>query len=285
MPISACRPEGEAGEVFMFHGRRVTSKSNIMRSPYQDRVVDVDATLNSDEMKVSKFLWQTVYDSDTEVLFKGASGQSNRLQLESLGEEYVENNIMDTWAKVRNYMEGYKSNDSPLRLFLPMFVVDKDNFSDLRHDDVRFEVVVHHIESVTSKDSELKSLKKIDLHTDFGRYLYSLGHRKASTMITAKLVFGEYEWQTATVRPYASVFLMRIMETYMGKGMRNWDLRLNTTRGKLQKQLAVLCKKYAATILLSDCNMLKALVRAKIENETGVLSGVPLIKGPIKIKG
>ncbi|GJU13289.1 hypothetical protein Tco_1135685 [Tanacetum coccineum] len=87
------------------------------------------------------------------------------------------------------------------------------------------------------------------LHADFGRYLYGLDHIKARNIIIAELEIGEYEWQTATLRPYAGFILMRIMETYMGKGMRNWDLRLDSNRVKLQKQLTVLCRKYAATIL------------------------------------
>nr|GFB12274.1 hypothetical protein [Tanacetum cinerariifolium] len=85
-------------------------------------------------------------------------------------------------------------------------------------------------------------------------------------MITAKLDIGEYDWQIATVRPYAGLFLMRIMETYMWKGMRNWDLTLDSNRVKLQKQLNVLCKKYVATILMSDCNVLKEQVKAHTEN-------------------
>nr|GEU71913.1 hypothetical protein [Tanacetum cinerariifolium] len=59
------------------------------------------------------------------------------------------------------------------------------------------------------------------------------------------------------------------METYMGKGMHNWDLRLNSNRVKLQKQLTVLCKKYAATILMSDCNVLKEQVKAHMEHASG----------------
>ncbi|GKB11928.1 hypothetical protein Tco_0845851 [Tanacetum coccineum] len=80
----------------------------------------------------------------------------------------------------------------------------------------------------------------------------------AGNIIKAELEIGEYDWQTVTVRPYAGLFVMRIMETYMGKGVRNWDVRLDASGGNIQKQLVVLSKKYAASILLSDCNLLKA---------------------------
>ncbi|GJZ74425.1 hypothetical protein Tco_0638571 [Tanacetum coccineum] len=257
--------------------------------------------------------------------------------MESVGQEYVETNILDTWAVVRNHMEEYRSNDSPFRLFLPTFVVDKDSFSQIRNHDGRFEIGAQHVESVIRATSELNKLKKIDLvflpvdneghrfvltfdlkygavtmfdqkkkdkilkksrirkgakiannivaemlHADFGRYLYGLDHIKARNIIIAELEIGEYEWQTATLRPYAGLILMRIMETYMGKGMRNWDMRLDSNGVKLQKKLTVLCKKYAATILMSDCNVLKEQVKAHMNHASGsMLSDVPLTKGPV----
>nr|GEX19731.1 hypothetical protein [Tanacetum cinerariifolium] len=62
-----------------------------------------------------------------------------------------------------DYMEDYKSNESSLRLFLPMVFLDKDNFSELSHEDGQFKTFVQHVESTTRKSIELKSLKKIDL--------------------------------------------------------------------------------------------------------------------------
>ncbi|GKC00259.1 hypothetical protein Tco_0986395 [Tanacetum coccineum] len=231
MPTSAYTPEGKASDVFMFHGKRVTSKSNIMRSPFYSRVADPDAALSSEESKI---------------------------KMESVGQDYVETNILDTWAVVRNYMEEYRRNDSPFRLFLPTFVVEKDSFCQTRNDDGRFEMVAQHVESVPRATSELNKLKKINLvflpvdneghrslltfdlkygavtmfdqkkkdkilkksklrkgakigtsivvemlHADFGRYLYGLDHIKSRNIITAELEIGEYDWQTATVRPYA----------------------------------------------------------------------------------
>ncbi|GKC71829.1 hypothetical protein Tco_1117712 [Tanacetum coccineum] len=155
--------------------RRVASKSSIMRSPFYDKVADVDSALNSEEIKVSKYLFQTPHQSDTELLFKEISGQqSTRFQMESLVQDFVETNILDTWA------------------------TDKDTFSELRHDDGRFKRVVQHVEPVTRKSSELNSLEKIDLHADFGRYLYGLDHIKSGNIINAELEIGEYAWQTAT---------------------------------------------------------------------------------------
>nr|GEU35346.1 hypothetical protein [Tanacetum cinerariifolium] len=52
MLISVYTPEGETSDVFMFYGKRVTTKSNIMRSPFYSRVADVDDALSSEESKV-----------------------------------------------------------------------------------------------------------------------------------------------------------------------------------------------------------------------------------------
>nr|GEY07336.1 hypothetical protein [Tanacetum cinerariifolium] len=49
------------------------------------------------------------------------------------------------------------------------------------------------------KGSNTKAYEEID----FGRHLYGLDHMKSRNMITAELEIGEYDWQTAMVRPYA----------------------------------------------------------------------------------
>lgn len=46
-----------------------------------------------------------------------------REQLHDLGEEYVETYMLDVWGVYMNYMEEFKSIDSPMRMFLPTYVV------------------------------------------------------------------------------------------------------------------------------------------------------------------
>ncbi|GJV86538.1 hypothetical protein Tco_1530476 [Tanacetum coccineum] len=48
--ISVYTPNDSVGIDFLFHGRRVVTKSNIMRSPHYQRVMDVDGALISEEM-------------------------------------------------------------------------------------------------------------------------------------------------------------------------------------------------------------------------------------------
>nr|GFB73286.1 hypothetical protein [Tanacetum cinerariifolium] len=64
MPISAYTPKGEASDVFTFYGKKVTTKSNIIRSPFYIRVADVDVALCSEESKVTKYLYLTNHESE-----------------------------------------------------------------------------------------------------------------------------------------------------------------------------------------------------------------------------
>ncbi|GJV84838.1 hypothetical protein Tco_1524736 [Tanacetum coccineum] len=254
MPISAYTPEGKARDVFMFNGKRVTSKSNIMRSPFYSRVADLDVALSSEESKVTKYLFLTSHDSYTDILFKSKSGQqSDRLQMESMGKDYVETNILDTWVVVCNYMEEYRSNDSPFRLFLSTFVVvflpiDNEGHRFLLSFDLKYEAVTMFDQKKDKilKKSKLRKGAKIgnnivaEMLINFGRYLYGLDHIKSRNIITPELEIVEYDWQTA----------------------------MND-----------------ATILMSDCNVLKEQVKAHMDHASGsMLSDVHLNKGQVKIK-
>ncbi|GJS34559.1 hypothetical protein Tco_0532941 [Tanacetum coccineum] len=91
----------------------------------------------------------TNHDSFTDIVFKSNIWANNQIDYNGKRRaRYVETNILDTWAVVRNHMEEYRSNDSPFRLFLPTFVVDKDSFSQIRNHDGRFEIGAQHVESV-----------------------------------------------------------------------------------------------------------------------------------------
>nr|GEX51041.1 hypothetical protein [Tanacetum cinerariifolium] len=268
MPISVYTPGVEASDVFMFHEKRVTTKSNIMRSPFYSRVVDADAVLSSEESKVTKYLFLTNHESDTDILFKSKSGQqSNRLQMESLGQDYVETNILDTWAVVCNFMEEYRSNDSSFRLFLPTFVVDKDSFSQMRNDNGRFERVLQHVDSVTKRTSELNKLKKIDL---VFLPVDNEGHR---FLLTFNLKYGA-----------VTVFDQKKKDKILKKSKLKKGAKIGNSI-VAEMLLTVLCKKYAATILMSDCNILKKQVKAHMEHTFGsMLSDLQLRKGQVKIK-
>nr|GEZ45719.1 hypothetical protein [Tanacetum cinerariifolium] len=100
--------------------------------PFTPKGEDADVLVFYGMGKVTKFLFETPNLPDTDLFFK-------------------------------DNMEDYKSDNSPLRLFLPIFVVDKDNFSVVSNDDGRFRKVVEHVESVTRRNIDLEKLKKIDI--------------------------------------------------------------------------------------------------------------------------
>ena len=83
--------------------------------------------------------------------------------------------------------------------------------------------------------------------------------------MNAEVEIAEFEGQTARVKEYAGRFVMRQMESYMGKG-KKWNWGLDGNKDKLQKQMVILRKKYATHILLSKCNLLMGLVKTNIEN-------------------
>ena len=118
---------------------------------------------------------------------------------------------------------------------------------------------------------------------DFARYLFDVRHKKAGLFFKEELDIVEFEGQTARVKDYAGRFVMRQMESYMGKGIK-WDWGLVENKNKLQKQMVILRKKYAARILLSECNLLMGRVKTNIEKIAGVVTKIPLIKGPLKAK-
>lgn len=121
-------------------------------------------------------------------------------------------------------------------------------------------------------------------HADFGRYLFDLNHTKAGYIVRAELEIGEFEGQSARVKDYAGLLVMRQMETYMGKGKSKWDWGIDGNPAKLQKQMVILRKKYAASILLSKCNLLMEKVKSNVEKITGVVTNIPLTKKPLKSK-
>lgn len=98
----------------------------------------------------------------------------SRDQLHDLGEEYVENHMLDAWAVVMNSMEDCRSQDFPLRLFLPTYVVDNKSFSNEPYDNDRLQALVQHIEKAAGKKNDFKTLKNIDLSIikDINFYLH-----------------------------------------------------------------------------------------------------------------
>nr|GEU59629.1 hypothetical protein [Tanacetum cinerariifolium] len=93
------------------------------------------------------------------------------------------------------------------------------------------------------------------LHADFGRYLTTVGHTKASAIFAARLNFIRMKCQSKSKSADWGVYAMRHMETYMGNMKEKCECGLDVDGRKHTSQINKLREKYAAKILLSGCNI------------------------------
>ncbi|KAI3695088.1 hypothetical protein L1987_78076 [Smallanthus sonchifolius] len=126
-----------------------------------------------------------------------------------------------------------------------------DNFSDayplVRLDDN---------ENYFEKDSSY-TVKEI-----FVKYLEHIKHPKTYELNATKIKKVKISWATTSNALDCEIFVMRHMEKYLG-AKEEFNSGLSTNSPKKNKQLKIVRKKYAAHILLSECNK----VREKIQIE------------------
>ncbi|PWA60900.1 hypothetical protein CTI12_AA379850 [Artemisia annua] len=91
----------------------------------------------------------------------------------------------------------------------------------------------------------------------FANFMRSRIHEKAFAILKSVITRGEFHWQTDRRPTDCGVFVMRHMEHYMGNNILRWDCGIEDEGRKQTNQLVKLRKKYAARLLLSDCNMKK----------------------------
>ncbi|GJV73920.1 C2 calcium-dependent membrane-targeting protein [Tanacetum coccineum] len=105
------------------------------------------------------------------------------------------------------------------------------------------------------------------LHRNFGQYLYAINHAKAAKIIQSQIVRGNFSWQTNRRAKDCGIFLMRHMECYMGSDNGKWKCGLDVEGKKQNTQLGRLRNKYAAKLLLSDCNIYKGKIREEMDGK------------------
>ncbi|GKC59839.1 zinc finger, CCHC-type containing protein [Tanacetum coccineum] len=105
------------------------------------------------------------------------------------------------------------------------------------------------------------------LHRIFGQYLYAINHVKAAQIIKCQIVRGNFTWQTNRRAKDCGIFLMRHMECYMGSDIGKWKCGLDVEGKKQNTQLGRLRNKYAAKLLLSDCNIYKDKIREEMDGK------------------
>nr|GEY45127.1 hypothetical protein [Tanacetum cinerariifolium] len=83
-------------------------------------------------------------------------------------------------------------------------------------------------------------------HADFGRYLTTVGHTKASVIFTASLNFLRMKFQSKSKSANWGVYAMRHMETYIGNMKEKCECGLDVDGCKNTSQINKLRVKYAA---------------------------------------
>nr|GEU96820.1 hypothetical protein [Tanacetum cinerariifolium] len=118
-------------EKVMVCGRRAVTLTDRMKLPFYVRVVNADRVGNSEEKRLANFLFSKRDGDDIDVLFKTKYGhQSSRGQIKTLGpQEPVDDNVLSSWSAYLNIMEEKKDYISLVRLFFPIFEMDKKLFA------------------------------------------------------------------------------------------------------------------------------------------------------------
>ncbi|KAI3755087.1 hypothetical protein L1987_54880 [Smallanthus sonchifolius] len=109
-------------------------------------------------------------------------------------------------------------------------------------------------EDYFEKDSAYK-VKEI-----FVKYLEHVKHPKTDELNAAKIKKVKIAWATTSNALDCAVFVMRHMEKYKG-AKAEFNTRLSSNGPKKNKQLKILRKRYAAHILLSECNQLRQQIQ------------------------
>ncbi|KAC9372038.1 hypothetical protein E3N88_45945 [Mikania micrantha] len=98
----------------------------------------------------------------------------------------------------------------------------------------------------------------------FVKYLEKFQHVKADNMSMQKVTRVDLEWATIGDIIDCGVFAMRHMEMFMGSHRKTFDCGFKTSEKQVKTQIQTLRKKYACRILLSDINVQKQKLLAKV---------------------
>ncbi|GKC21705.1 hypothetical protein Tco_1023855 [Tanacetum coccineum] len=285
-------------------GKRKYTKSQVARSPFRSRVTDINVAESKEEKKVETYLLKKIGLDQSEVLFETETGtMASSKQMESLvNGENIDDGVVDAWCEFLNSLESLRSENSMSRFFLPTYTVDKKLFGMEAKANESVTKFLLDVEKVNERVGRKSIIKQVDLYPavnlidsknnltkdgyiksmvvtntndmvvatvlqkGFGEYLVRLNHNKAADVLKVEVKRENFYWQTDK-KPYDSgVFLMRHMEAYMGNVMSKWECGLEAEGKKQNTQLGRLRKRYVVTLLLSDCNLHRDSIRAKLND-------------------
>ncbi|GJW41280.1 hypothetical protein Tco_0067125 [Tanacetum coccineum] len=160
MPVSFCPPASDKNEACTRKEKRSTNLTTHMKSPFMSRVVNIDGVLSAMENRVSKNLFKMSGDPLS--------------TLESLGPSMaVEDNVLDAWAEYLNFNERLRNLSSPLRAFLPTFVVTEEFRNATLSADVRYNMFTDYMKKAIVKDKRWVDFKDVEMWV-VGNYICAL---------------------------------------------------------------------------------------------------------------
>ncbi|GKA42749.1 hypothetical protein Tco_0735409 [Tanacetum coccineum] len=264
MPVSFCPPASEKIVAITRKEKRSSQVTSNMKSPFMSRVVNIDGVMSAVENRVSKNLFQM-------------SGNAFMA---------VEDNILDAWAEYLNFNERLRNASSPLRAFLPTFVVTKEFKNAQLSADVRYNLFKDYMQKAIVKDQRWMNFKDVELvfipvsnegyqfvevfnlKTNDVCILEYKKEDKAETKNPTKpnkkgggiendivSIILHVDFGSKSKSANWGVYAMRHMETYMGNMKEKCGCGLDVDRRKHTSQINKLRVKYAAKIMLSGCNI------------------------------
>ncbi|GJY65100.1 hypothetical protein Tco_0466560 [Tanacetum coccineum] len=252
------------------------TKSLVARSPFRSRVTDINAVESKEEKKVETWLLNKIGSDQSAVLFETKTRtKASRQQTKSLvNRESIDNRVVDAWSEFLNSLESFRSENSMSRFFLPSFVVLFGREDKAIENMTNF---MMHVEKVNERAGRKNMLKLVDLYLAVNlicskNNLTKDGYRKSmvvtntNDVVVATVMQKGFLLQTDKRPNDSGVFLMRHMEAYMGNVISKWACGLEAEGKKQNTMLGGLRKRYAATLVLSECNLHRDIIRAQLDD-------------------
>ncbi|KAD5317678.1 hypothetical protein E3N88_17624 [Mikania micrantha] len=256
--------------------KRLKGVSRECKSAYLLREVEITNRCNKEENSVWDYI---VKLSDEKQPAKGSkkvvlgSEEAN-----SDCNEIIYGELIDCWATVLNAEEKLRSPDSPYRLFCGHRVFLKWMFIAPKTDEsVRLVALTKMMFDAVGRVESMRALKSYDIviiplleNDHFYVMAFDLKnpekfqHPRADKISMQKVTRVDLQWATIGNITDCGIFVMRHMEMFMGSHCRNFDCGFKTSEKQVRSQIQTLRKKYACRILLSDINVQKQKLLAKV---------------------
>ncbi|KAI3742531.1 hypothetical protein L1987_60216 [Smallanthus sonchifolius] len=227
--------------------KRTKAPTNIMRSPYVNRIVDISRGTSADEKKIWSFLFRAMRNEEGLIFSTEYGYATGREAFETfqpdcwvLSEGMLENKNMNDETIIEIFREnlfhiiGCQSDLLPLATFDLVFfpVIDNGHYYLICFDIKTPSIVVidniNHQKPTTEIEGGVGPMeeRRTDIPTRyrdiFGKYLEIVGNPKSSKIQSAEPLRLSFKWSTSENSNDCGIFLMRHMECYKGIS-KQWD--------------------------------------------------------------